>query len=150
MSDWPCLLPVKTHKVQTARPCVDPCWRSCATWVPWRSWVPDPQGPNRMFGFGSVFSLSTTYLGDLAFQNHRLQSSSSDGPPRGVRSKETLAILGPRKIAGGTRDHQGFEGFKVPWRSWVHAAMPAKQENIIASSQISRLAIFRPDLPTAI
>ena len=126
-----------------------------------------------MFGFGSVFhchrgalailgsrparskphgwirvgfSLSTTYLGDLAFQNHRLQSSSSDGPSRSVRSKETLAILGPRKIAGGTRDHQGFEGFKVPWRSWVHGALPAKPENIIASSQISRLAIFRPDL----
>ena len=92
------------------------------------------------------FSLSTTYLGDLAFQNHRLQSSSSDGPSRSVRSKETLAILGPRKIAGGTRDHQGFEGFKVPWRSWVHGALPAKPENIIASSQISRLAIFQPDL----
>lgn len=81
----------------------------------------------------ACFALSSRYLGDLACQNHRLRSSSSAGSPRGVGFKETLATLGPSKIVDDIRDQQGSEGFKIPWRSRVDAAILAMQENIIAT-----------------
>ena len=41
--------------------------------VPWRSWVPDPQGPNRMVGFGSVFHCQQR---TLAILRSRITDSS--------------------------------------------------------------------------